>query len=339
MAQPIDKIDFFFKRTPTVSRLECDHIAGGIVANGTVVSAVEEQGSLSYTVCCTTKTIISFRRPRAGIDVNVVSLSKNIHGHLGPDATYCGNIGQGEDVLSIYKMTCLPGKSWFALRPKKTVLEGSEKLKCANLYRNLAAYFARQYLKRLSSNSGMEFAVLMSSNEYRNDKEAEASLSLLFGDQYPKVLAHGDLSARNFLVDEDVFAISGIIDWSLAAIRPFGTDLKVLFLLQYFDEDDTGVTFYEGHENLRETFWEEFWRITKLEEDKRPDIRRLAELAGKLTYIIDLAFQRDNGKIVDRLGPFNDICLEGYFGNANKNIDEAFSGGDKLTDMAQGMVI
>ncbi|KAI0154659.1 hypothetical protein GGR57DRAFT_502407 [Xylariaceae sp. FL1272] len=341
------KIDAFFKGRETISRYECDSVAGGIVGNGTVVSACEEQGSLSYTVSCTTKTIVSFRKRGTAIDNRVVGLSKDIHGRLAPSALYCGTVGQGEDTLMIYKMTYLPGQSWAELRPPKPLLNENEQLKFATVYRGLGQYFARAYLNSLSTSPSWEAESLMKTEDYENDRaqiqkrlsilkqcgkypyladffdEAEACLPTLFGDAYPKVLTHGDLSWRNFLLDEKTYKLSGIIDWSLASIRPFGMDLKVLLLLQFYDVDEKGVTFYEGHESFREIFWDEFWKVTGTEETKRKNVRHLAELAGKLKYIIDLAFQRDNGKIIDVLGPFNDDCIEGYFGNARQRAGSA----------------
>ncbi|KAI1264379.1 hypothetical protein F5Y18DRAFT_436795 [Xylariaceae sp. FL1019] len=357
------KIDSFFKGKPTISKLECDGVAGGIVGDDTVVSACEEQGSLSYTVSCTTKTIVSFRRRGTAIDSRVVKLSKDIHGRLVPSAFYCGTVGQGEDTLMIYKMTYLPGQSWAKLRPSRPYLNGYEQLKLATMYRDMGRYFARAYMNPLSKSSGWEAKSLMETSDYEDDRaqiqkrltileecgkypylagffqEAEASLPKLFADSYPKVLTHGDLSWRNFLLDEKTYRISGIIDWSLASIRPFGMDLKALLLLQFFDVDDNGVTFYQGHENLREIFWDEFWKVTGIEEEKQKDVRRLAELAGKLKYIIDLAFQRDNGKIIDVLGPFNDDCIEGYFGDAKKEADTVQADRNSLEDSVQHMPV
>lgn len=59
-------------------------------------------------------------------------------------------------------------------------------------------------------------------------------LPSLFSPDYPQVLTHGDFSVTNILLDEDSFEITGIVDWSLVSIRPFGMDLDILFLTTGF---------------------------------------------------------------------------------------------------------
>jgi aminoglycoside phosphotransferase (APT) family kinase protein len=64
------------------------------------------------------------------------------------------------------------------------------------------------------------------------------NLPLLFNQDYPQVLTHGDFSVTNILVDENKFEITGIVDWSLAAVMPFGMDLDILFLPTGFMTQD-----------------------------------------------------------------------------------------------------
>lgn len=116
---------------------------------------------------------------------------------------------------------------------------------------------------------------------------------MLFSPEYPQVLTHNDFSVTNILIDEDTFEITGIVDWSLATIMPFGMDLDVLFLTTGF-MDLHGWHNYGCKPQLIEVFWEEFWAITRIEaEEHRRRTRRLAEAAGKIGAILRLAFRRN----------------------------------------------
>lgn len=122
------------------------------------------------------------------------------------------------------------------------------------------------------------------------------SLPSLFCQDYPQVLTHGDFSETNILVDEDTFEIVGIVDWSLAAVMPFGMDLDTLLLTTGFMTPD-GWHDYACKSMLEDNFWEEFWAASVIEgEERRGGLRSLAEAACRTAAILRLAFRRnDNG--------------------------------------------
>lgn len=112
------------------------------------------------------------------------------------------------------------------------------------------------------------------------------NLAPLFSPDYPQVLTHGDFSVTNILVDEDKFEITGIVDWSLAAIMPFGMDLDILFLTTGYMKRD-GWHNYASKRLLQDTFWEEFWAVSRIEEGEyRDQTQGLAETAGKIGAIL-----------------------------------------------------
>lgn len=119
------------------------------------------------------------------------------------------------------------------------------------------------------------------------------SLTSLFEQDYPQVLTHGDFSITNILVDEDSFEITGVVDWSLAAIMPFGMDLDILFLATGF------MTLQSWHDyacklRLLDIFWEEFWAVSGIDgEDRRETLRTSAEAAGKIWAVLRMAFRRN----------------------------------------------
>lgn len=120
------------------------------------------------------------------------------------------------------------------------------------------------------------------------------SLPSLFHPTYPQVLTHGDFSITNILVDEQNFEITGIVDWSLAAIMPFGMDLDILFLATGFMTLE-GWSDYACKTRLLDTFWEEFWTACGIQEGdgRRGSIRTAAEAAGKIGAVLRLAFRRN----------------------------------------------
>ncbi|KAK1143154.1 hypothetical protein N8T08_007040 [Aspergillus melleus] len=60
--------------------------------------------------------------------------------------------------------------------------------------------------------------------------ELEHSLPTIFEHTYPQILTHNDLSQTNILISEKTLEITGIVDWSLAGVLPFGMELDSLLL-------------------------------------------------------------------------------------------------------------
>lgn len=119
------------------------------------------------------------------------------------------------------------------------------------------------------------------------------SVNSLFDQNYPQVLTHGDFSVTNILVDEESFEITGIVDWSLAAVMPFGMDLDILFLTTGFMTLD-GWNNYACKLRLLDIFWEEFWAASGIEgADRRETLRASAEAAGKIGAVLRMAFRRN----------------------------------------------
>ncbi|KAJ6144930.1 hypothetical protein N7470_008825 [Penicillium chermesinum] len=125
--------------------------------------------------------------------------------------------------------------------------------------------------------------------------ELETILPRLFASEYPQVLKHGDFSKTNILVHPDTYEITGIVDWSLAAVQPFGIELDCLFLMTGF-MDLSGWHDYTCRPRLWEMFWTEFWAVSGIEDDgslRRENIRSMAEKAAKIGAILRYAFSRN----------------------------------------------
>ena len=112
--------------------------------------------------------------------------------------------------------------------------------------------------------------------------ELECSLSNLFSQEYVQVLTHNDLSQTNILISEDNFEITGIVDWSLAKILPFGMELDTLLLSTGY-MDLSGWHSYTCHEHMISSFWNEFWAHCRVFDEKHQhEIRTLAMQATKV---------------------------------------------------------
>lgn len=93
------------------------------------------------------------------------------------------------------------------------------------------------------------------------------NIPLLFSQGYPQVLTHGDFLVTNILVDKNEFEITGIVDWSLATVMPFGMDLDILFLTTGFMTRD-GWHDYACKLLLQDIFWQEFWVVSGIEGEE-----------------------------------------------------------------------
>lgn len=135
-----ESIESFFDKRETTSRIECDEIARNIVGNGCVAQAAGTQGPSSYTVECTTKSILSFRQRGNILDSRVINLAKDIYGRLVPDVSYCRNVGEGAEGLIVYRMSYLPGTPLQQLYPQVAEAKPEDRLKVLTFYKHLAGY-------------------------------------------------------------------------------------------------------------------------------------------------------------------------------------------------------
>jgi hypothetical protein len=126
--------------------------------------------------------------------------------------------------------------------------------------------------------------------------ELQTVLPVLYTGEYPQVLAHGDLSKTNILVDPDTYEITGIVDWSLAAVQPFGMELDCLYLMTGY-MDLNGWHDYACRPRLLEAFWAEFWASAGIRDEggsTRQRVRAIAEAAAKIGAVLRYAFDRND---------------------------------------------
>ncbi|KAJ5939208.1 hypothetical protein N7466_002342 [Penicillium verhagenii] len=314
----------FFEHREYPTQSQCDDSAR-IISGMPEVRAVDTPGSLSYTVRCigqsnnndTQDLIVSFRNLESMIDADLVLLAKSIHGALVPKATYHGQMSGASPPLHIYTMPCLPGISCLETLSDETVLNPEDEFRHTCYVKHLASYFARCWSNpqpvdpQVQGNykEGIQLRLKKFRESpppgalpYTKIPELESNLSVLFGQAYPQVFTHGDLSHTNILVDKKTLEITGIVDWSLARLLPFGMELESLV-------STTGCMTLNGwqsytcRQQLLDAFWEEFWIQCRINDNLRQqEIRDMAMQAAKIGAVLHHAFERnEDGSPSERL--------------------------------------
>ncbi|OJJ68394.1 hypothetical protein ASPBRDRAFT_198831 [Aspergillus brasiliensis CBS 101740] len=309
-AQQIVDRSFETRQYPT--QLDCDDHVRKITGTS-AVQGVAIPGSLSYTVICTDipderrDLIVSFRESNSTLDQAVIALAKSIHGMLVPEATFYGKLPGSDPPLLVYTMTRLPGTPCLEAFSTETELSPQEEARHICFVKHLARYFARCWLnpqpvdpevmadcrdgiyRRLEKLRNSSSSILPSTTII----ELERSLSALFNEVYPQVLTHNDLSQTNILISEETFEITGIVDWSLARVRPFGMELDTLLLATGY-MDLSGWHNYTCRSKMISAFWDEFWAHCHISDNVRQQkIRTIAMQASKIGAVLRYAFQRN----------------------------------------------
>ncbi|KNG91221.1 hypothetical protein ANOM_000396 [Aspergillus nomiae NRRL 13137] len=314
-------IDKFFAARESPTRSECDHHARKI-SGAIAVQQVAAPGSLSYTVRCRDfpdeerDLVVSFREAESSLDHGVLKLARSIHGALVPESVFHGEMANSKPPLLVYTMPYLPGIPCLEALCSKTELSRQEESRHLCFAKHLARYFARCWLSpqqvdpetqtdfrnrvhrqlmkiKTSASSTLSGAQII---------ELERSLSIFFGQTYPQVLTHSDLSQTNILVNEETFEITGVVDWSLAEVQPFGMELDSLLLATGY-MDLNGWRNYTRRLQMLNAFWDEFWIRCQIHDDIRQrEIRASAMQAAKIGAVLHYAFQRNaNGSPSEEL--------------------------------------
>ncbi|RDW90566.1 phosphotransferase family protein [Aspergillus mulundensis] len=311
-------IDKFFATRESPTQAECDDHARKI-SGASTVQQVAVPGSLSYTVRCKDfpsverDLIVSFRQVESSLDHGVLNLARSIHGALVPEPVFRGKMPNSNPPLLVYTMPYLPGIPCLEALASKTGLSLDEQSRHICFAKHLARYFARCWLspQPVDPEAQADFRkrVYRQLMKFKTSPlsctiivELERSLPILFGQTYPQVLTHNDLSQTNILLNEESFEITGVVDWSLAGVQPFGMDLDSLLLATGY-MDLNGWHNYPCRLQMLNAFWDEFWIHCQIHDDIRQrEIRASAMQAAKVGAVLHYAFQRNaNGSPSEEL--------------------------------------
>ncbi|KAK7966300.1 uncharacterized protein PG986_000577 [Apiospora aurea] len=301
----------FFAMRPKPSQKELDGYAASLVP-GSTIHPVGMQGSLSYTVVAVRsgrKIIVSFRMPGSKLGGRIEKAVQNVHGKLVPVATFRGTVSSQTayyEPLKVYSMPCLEGKPYL-----EAVYFGPQErrhdiIKHTVFIKDLAKYFARcwtqpqavdlRQLETKRKSISQKLSLLEDARGYeflRNtltQLRGPQGIVCLYSGSWLQVVTHGDLSQTNILVDPETLSITGLVDWSLATVAPFGLELSALRRMSGSMFSD-GWTDQPFRPQTEAAFWAEFWRCTGIEDtNERESVRKMAELGCKLGVILRYAF-------------------------------------------------
>ncbi|KAJ5738749.1 hypothetical protein N7493_001904 [Penicillium malachiteum] len=305
-------IDRFFESRQTPKQLECDEYAHKI--SGGLVQAVGVPGSLSYTVLCTDcpseprDLIVSLREIGSTLDTGTTQLAKSIHGDLVPHASFHGEMLNSNPSLLVYTMPYLRGITCLEAFGSDLDMKLEEEAKHLCFVKDLARYFARcwsspqpvdfqiqngvqgEIQRRLMKVKSAHFESVL---PHATILELERILPVLFQQTYPQVLTHNDLSQTNILVNEKTFEITGLVDWSLAKVLPFGMELETLILATGYMGNKEWHT-YTCRQRLIDAFWAEFWTQCQIVDPiRQQEVRSIAMQGAKIASILHYAFKRN----------------------------------------------
>ncbi|UZP40126.1 hypothetical protein NXS19_007942 [Fusarium pseudograminearum] len=224
--------------------------------------------------------------------------------------------GRRRPPLFIYSMPYLKGSSYTGVQPFWVELDSNVESTQRAFVKDLARYFARCWSSSQpvdhQTQAEKQLGIYKRLTRLAEESPPVLSKSILskliealpsiFAKDYPQVLTHNDFSVTNILVNEDTLKITGIVDWSLASVMPFGLDLDILFLATGF-RTLHGWHDYGCKPQLQDVFWDEFWFSSGIEgEDLRRKTQNLAEVAGQIGAILRLAFRRnDDGSLSEEV--------------------------------------
>ncbi|KAJ5711283.1 hypothetical protein N7488_005439 [Penicillium malachiteum] len=306
------EIDRFFESRQSPKQLACDEYAHKI--SGGLVQAVDVPDSLSYTVLCTDcpseprDLIVSLREVGSTLDTAGTQLAKSIHGDLVPQASFHGEMPDSNPSLLVYTMPYLPGITCLEAFGFNLDMKPEEEAKHLCFFKDLARYFARcwsspqpvdcqvqngvqeEIHRRLTKVQSTHFESVL---PHETILELERSPQVLFQQTYPQVLTHNDLSQINILVNEKTFEMTGLVDWSLAKVIPFGMELETLILATGYMGTKEWNT-YKCRQRLIDAFWTEFWAQCQIVDPiRQQEVRSMAMQSAKIASILHFAFKRN----------------------------------------------
>jgi hypothetical protein len=128
-----DRISEFFETQSSVTRRQCDDMALSI--SGSPINRAPIQGAFSYTVTAGAlqSKIVQFRTQTSLLDMDTLTVARDVHPDFVPATTFHGTLGEGEaSPLSVYVMERISGTTHIEARfydesTTKAKLEGESR--------------------------------------------------------------------------------------------------------------------------------------------------------------------------------------------------------------------
>jgi len=249
------------------------------------VSPTPIQGGTSYTVEADSgqvAKVIQFRSLK--LNIELVECARQSYGDFVPSCEYYGMLGD----VHMYGWDLVPGPAFCRVRHQFLTLGSHERLR--QTVQDFARFSASAWINKpaVKQPSGLleeyyraldRISQGLPAHILAKLDEARQGLPLLFQPQYPSAIQHDDFLENNFHVNEATGHITGVVDWADAMIAPFGLSLGGLETILGV-QTSSSWHFHPDHVELREHFWDTFYKHTgPISADSRRSIE-VARLFG-----------------------------------------------------------
>jgi len=158
------------------------------------------------------------------LDIGPFKVARKALGEAVPDIEELQDEGLASNGIWVYSMSCIPGQTWL------NGARGKGSAARVTINKSLARILSKSYIdgsadQVVESQLKPRLNILLASAEPKIQPFHAAAKDMLQNiDQLkvlPLFLSHFDLNEVNILVDDEC-NVSGIVDWELASILPFG---------------------------------------------------------------------------------------------------------------------
>ncbi|KAK6438195.1 hypothetical protein LTR95_005603 [Oleoguttula sp. CCFEE 5521] len=319
-------------------RSHCLAYVSTLYPSALTIRAVDLQGGCSFTVKIqhgrerdgSSETMLQFRNARFALDMRFVQRVQSLHGLLVPETKRVGHIALSGGSREVYEMTVVPGIRFDSVRPLQRDLDEQSAARIKTLLDGMAAYFASSFMTadtdattsqgKCSGRIGAtllerltKLSLDLPADELRSiarstlDDVQQGAMQCL-----PVVLTHGDLLPTNIFVDQDTWALTGLVDWAEAEDLPFGIGLYGVDRLLGYMDDAHQWAWYDESGTLRKHFWsclQERVPALVLKESTLANAVQLARVVGVLLWY---GFAWDDGRldpVVNKVNDRDDVAM------------------------------
>ncbi|KAG9234571.1 hypothetical protein BJ875DRAFT_8329 [Amylocarpus encephaloides] len=259
------------------------------------------QGFFSRTMLVTLQDskeeVIQFR-PEP-LDVGPFKIARQALGQVVPDIELLNDEELEREHIWTYWMNRIPGKTWSDGR------RGGGSKALVTINKSLGRILSRGYVEGNSANvvdsilrPHLEMLLSTQKSEVQPFREvAQEFLGKL--DQLkrlPLFISHFDLNQVNILIDES-YQVSGIVDWELSSLLPFGMGLRRIHTLagEFLERKFHMPGEFEESER---GFWEEIFNGVPVDVRRVLDANLEAVQTSVLLGTLLGAFELDDGKFL-----------------------------------------
>ncbi|KAI0650000.1 hypothetical protein C8Q79DRAFT_997949 [Trametes meyenii] len=280
------QITTFFSQNASSTQQQCDQEAEWLIHKP--VHPAPVQGGTSYTVVSDDDTyVIQFRSRSSALDIDLLKCVEQAYDGFTPHHEFIGLSGE----LYVYKMANVGGVSMYMARKQ---LHRDNPSLLRQTVSDFARFFASAWhhtpalvqcpdREKLKKEYLSDLTILRQGLPERFGATLDKLISQLpglFTSSWPLVPYHTDLLENNIHVIPETGRIAGICDWKDATIGPFGVSLGGLETMLGIRTWTEGWAYHANQQELRDMFWEVFYKAVGDISQKQKELIEVARLVG-----------------------------------------------------------